>query len=466
MVAAACAPSRLSADDIRPLPYYSTGTPDRPAWGNPDPVPGLRAAIARATVERPVKLLTVHGMITSEPNYSTSTLKALTSSLKLSMSGDPVPINLARGYEIQLVYGPQPADVVPAKMTSRLTRTIWVDEAQVPKLIAYELFWAPIRDDLKYRYLGCFESRSSEADRARAAVPWDCPKFGAKRNTGARALANGWLKDGLMVRGFADAVIANGATGDVLRDDLSLATCVMATDVIAYRKRFATAAPTAAAAPTLDVLETFEKKRCDAKAVEAQLPDFAPSFLGPGGSNLEYFAITYSLGSYLFLEAQARGMFDRADQADPVQFAMFDGGTIYMFANQVSLLTLANLSGVCLLPPPEGEPSPPEKVEACPNWRLKTPDQWVDDMMDRSVPGRLATYVAFNDPSDALGFELPPFLADAGLGRLINVTVRNPAFTIPFLLRSPSDVHTKHDQNDAIIDALVNGITIPATARP
>src|SRR6202008_3397415 len=79
--------------------------------------------------------------------------------------------------------------------------------------------------------------------------------------------------------------------------------------------------------------------------------------------NQRAFAVTESLGSYFFLDAQLRRMQGvRPDDNDLYAFLMFDLGTVYMFANQVSLLHLGALRAVCEIDAPESAP--------CPNRRL------------------------------------------------------------------------------------------------
>jgi hypothetical protein len=454
---AACASSKLKPEDIRMLPYTQPGQSGQTSWPDHSPVQGLREALRHATPERPIKLLVMHGMIVSKSRFSDHIQDQIAAKgLGLVADSERAQVELYRGYSIELGYGPQPVGPVPRTMTSRLTRTIWRDQpGGPPRLIVYEMFWAPVRDDVKYRYLGCFETRAEPRHRADAEVDWLCPEIRAKRNTNTRAAINGGVKDGLMVRGFADAVIVNGAVGDILRDDLSLATCVMAKDTLAYlaaAKSSSTALLTPVAVSSINVLTDYGKTRCDSSQLTQ---DEIGQLRGPmvGMQNLEYFAITNSLGSYYFMEAQSRRMWgEPVDKQDTVQFQMFDQGTVYMFANQVSLLSLANLKGWCV---PEAD------QKDCPNFRLRSIMDW-----DSTGGGGLTTYVAFNDVDDMLGYELPPYLADVGFGRLINVSVHNPAFAVPFVFRNPGEVHTRQADNPAIVDAIVNGITIPDPRAP
>jgi hypothetical protein len=272
-----------------------------------------------------------------------------------------------------------------------------------------------------------------------------------------------------MVRGFADAVIINGAAGDVMRDDLSLATCAMAYDTLAYIRYVKPDVQRAVVARVpdlsedrlvrLSVLPRFSAQRCDASNFQQNDIETLHriSFLG---KNREYFAITHSLGSYFLMDAQARHRWGKSAETDGFdQLQMFDQATIFMFANQVALLNLANLEMKCI---------PVAETEPCANRRLTS--IWKEDESNREkdfFSFGSTDYVAFNDVDDDLGFELPPYLADVGFGRMINVSVRNPAFwSIPFIIRNPAEVHTRQEDNPAVVHAVINGITLPPQGAP
>ncbi|MFO1289724.1 MAG: hypothetical protein U1E82_03810, partial [Nitrosomonas sp.] len=74
----------------------------------------------------------------------------------------------------------------------------------------------------------------------------------------------------------------------------------------------------------------------------------------------------------------------------------------------------------------------------------------------------MTTYVAFNDVNDLLGFELPPYLSDTSLfGTLVNISVQNPGLTVPFIFKNPGAAHLGHEDNPAVIEAMVEGIVFP-----
>lgn len=44
------------------------------------------------------------------------------------------------------------------------------------------------------------------------------------------------------------------------------------------------------------------------------------------------------------------------------------------------------------------------------------------------------------------------------LGQLVNVSVRNPGFSIPWLFKNPKDAHNNYFENEAVINAVVEGL--------
>lgn len=431
----ACSANRaLQPEQIRPL-HYSTG------YAQNRPVEGLRAAL-QASPDRPVQVMVLHGMIANEAPYSDKLQEALAQRLGLREATNSGPITVHRGYSFTPYYGREPfSDVEWPLPVSTLRRTAWVD-ADAPagapeRLVFYELLWSPLRDEVKQRFIGCFET---EALRDSA----DCESFSASRpNTDPPALLNRMLKDQFMVNGFADATLVVGPTGDVLRDDVMLALCALAVDILR---------------PLPGMVPQAEGERCDLAQV-APTPELQQQ-AGSALSDAKVFGITHSLGSFLILDAQHRfaqarvepdGVFGSGN--DSVQelllYWLFDDATIFMNANQVALLSLARLQ-------PE-DCVPDEGSGPCPNRLLRRPDPW-----DGPPPmTQMSTYVAFNDTDDVLGFELPPWLADTDTNRYINVSVSNPGWYLPGLLKDPAAAHTAQERNPAIVQAIAEGFEVP-----
>ena len=206
----ACVPQRhLSAQDVRPL-HYSTGRLGATR------VDGIRQALERSK-DAPVRVLVAHGMIANAPHYSRLLQKNIADRLGLQPGVSSEATVIDRGYNVTVMSGPQPFDQRLPMSSSEIRRTSWVNEANpaAERVVFYEMLWAPIRDEVKNRFLGCFESRPL-ANREKC-VPFSA----AQPNTDGRTLVNGALKDDIMVGGFADAMMVLSPVGDVLRDATS-----------------------------------------------------------------------------------------------------------------------------------------------------------------------------------------------------------------------------------------------------
>jgi hypothetical protein len=415
--------TRVEPDAIRPLSN----------WGNLSRIEGLKHALSQSP-DAPVRVLVIHGMITSKPGYSENLQKRVASQLNLVQIKSTESTAIVRGYDFTVFSGPQPFSEALQLKPSQLRKSTWAspEKQAVGRIIFYEMLWAPLRDDVKNRFLACFESRLRDK-----AV--DCTPFSAaKPNTDPRSLVNGVLKDRILVEGFADATIVLGPIGDVLRDDVSLAMCNIAADTLEAQGL----GPARSLAQRCE-LATISNDRAKVAAAAVTL------------AATQFNVITHSLGSFLVMDAQQRAAQVRAmSEADTLQetlaFHLLDRATVYMMANQISLLQLGRLTATC---------TPEELGAKCPNRWLRT----LGEAENRNMPlGQMTSYIAFNDIDDLLGFELPPYLADTGLtGPLVNVSVQNPGLSIPFLFKDPSAAHTHHVDNLAVIQALIMGIDLP-----
>lgn len=432
------------------------------------PVPGILSAVRHSA--DPVRVLVVHGMKTNSPKYSATLQEQIVARLGWSNSAGRGPVSeavitLQRGYDVTVISGSQPLNAQPRTQiapgfetqppgvqlpSSTIRKTVWRGKSGDADLEFYEVLWAPLRDRVKETYLSCFEGADAPAER--------CPTPAAAQNKSRRNLANRAIKDEIVVGGLADATIVLGGVGDVLRDDLELAFCHIMVDILS-RKGLA--------------LDPIPNSRCDvATAVEERNWPKANVTLDES----RFVALTHSLGSFFIMDAQRQAMRymntdwprqqdaketrrARLFQRSAALFHLLEGSAIFMRANQISLLELGRLSAIC---------EPHDEADECPNRRLQTTDQWLDSEV-RSAMTPMTFYVAFNDADDLLGFELPPYLAETGeLGTMVNVTVRNPAFRIPWLFAHPSHVHNRSDENSVVIGHIVNGIQFigPGTAMP
>jgi hypothetical protein len=446
---AACgADQTLHPADIRPL-HYSTGKLGL------ERVDGLRQAL-QASPDEPVRVLSLHGMITHEPRYSAELQARLAERLGLEVGPDSGQVEMARGYEFVPAYGQQPFGGVSKLPLSQLRRTAWTkreaDGRLVDRLVVYEMLWSPLRDQVKETFVGCFERGDTGKSNA-------CKPFSASLpNTDTRLPINRALKESVTLGGFADATLVLGPIGDVIRDDLTLALCVIGAEFLV---------------PNADALFSSARQRCNLAEVARRGSNQAAA--GEKLSQVKFLALTHSLGSFLFMDAQhafvaAQGHANAAmegkgaapcgkdqqscdeEQQAQLLFAMTDQATVFMNANQVSLLALARLSSAgCTT-----------AIGArCPNPYLRARSGANEPWNQQFGMPRMTVFVALNDTDDLLGFELPPFLADTDGNRFVNVSVRNPAFKVPGLFKSPAGAHTHQAQNAAVIQAIVDGFSMP-----
>jgi len=433
--------TRLSQQDIRPL-HHSSGPMAL------DRVNGLRQALA-ASPHAPVRVLAVHGMITHEAGYSSDLQDRLAERLELQRAdvtqSAPQSVTLARGYDFVPTYGAQPFDGVAKLPNSSLQRRAWTqpgpDGRPQERLVVYELLWATLRDQIKQTFAGCFERGESGTTPA-------CKAFSkALPNPDPRYLVNRALKEAVTLGGFADATLVLGPIGDVIRDDLTLALCVVAADFLA---------------PAGNALQAASQTRCN-------LADRARAHGGQVAAaqrlqQSRFLAVTHSLGSFFLMDAQhaftdagaetagldcTRGGLVCDEQIqNQLLFQMTDQATVFMNANQVALLALARL---------KSEGCQPTVGTVCPNPYLrKRLDPW---SQPQGMP-RMTVFVGLNDTNDVLGFELPPFLGDTDGNRFVNVSVRNPAFAIPGIFKNPGGAHTNQADNPAVIEAIAEGFPL------
>jgi hypothetical protein len=449
--------SRIGPSHVRPLPLAVE------ADGSLR-IRYLRSALDSAGAE-PVRVLVVHGMRTRETGYSDTLQFGIARRLKLVARPFEKPVELERGYQVQLTAGANPQNTVPLPL-SEIRRRAWYDPATgQDRLVMYELRWSPTRDAVKDHYFGCFES----GPRKEAT----CPEPAATRNPDRKWALNRRLKDDLMVDGFGDATVVLGPTGELLRDDVDLAFCWIASEVLGEKG--------------LLVERSQPGIRCD---LGRQIRRTERGRANTELARVHLFGITHSLGSFLVMDAHQRYFLARAlararadtagtgadcpplgastvlgqpvaDDLDEVRadalFHLLDDVTVYMRANQVALLNLARLQPDCF-----GFPGEDERGARCPNRALPTVHCSASAVGGH---GQFSDYVAFNDVNDLLGFELPPYLAETEpFGKLVNVSVGNEHrnLSLPSLLKNPGDVHTSSDRNPAVLDAIVNGLPNPA----
>lgn len=416
--------TKLEDKDIRWVPGL-----DGKKLDNIGHVNGIRQALSES--KTPVRVFMVHGMITKDPNYSVAFQASIGKKLELVRVRQYPVMPLERGYQLAVMSGPQPFEA-KAPM-SEIRKTSWVDSSNKERLVFYELLWAPLRDEMKRQFIACYESRLTEGCNNVTKV---------NRAKDSRMIINGWIKDDIMVNGFADAMLVLSPLGDVIRDDVNQAMCIIASDVLIHA----------------GFQKSAKSGRCDllglAKSQESR--QRAGMILG----DTKFITVTHSLGSFLVLDTQQRYARSNLqsphpsnieianEQRDEFLFSLTDQSTVFMMANQIGLLQLVRLETVCWAK---------DNEELCPNRLVPT----VNKGLTVEARGQLRRFVAFNDSDDLLGFELQPYLSSASVyGPLVNVSVRNSGFSIPWLFKNPKGAHTNHFENEIIINAVTDGFEL------
>jgi len=416
--------STIRNADLRPLPYVGE-------W--PNRFDGIKNRLKeQRSPADPIRLIVVHGMRTHERGYSDSLQRRIAKLLKLSTDKkrDTTTIHIVRNYSFVVTHGRQQFGQAKP-LESEIRKTTWhrsAGRAKDTTLIVYEVFWAPFRDVIKNGFLGCLESRSVREEFK--CNEWVPPKY---RNQDSRQLLNGRAKDELLVDGFGDATMVMGPLGEIMQDDIDLAMCIVATDVIRP-----------------EALMSLNTNRCELAENAGLIGDSRK--LRQLLASRDVFVVTESLGSFLLLDGQQRAAVKRVEDSASISgFSLLDSATVYMFANQVSLLGLARLS-YCKRSENECAAAPDSSTPAF----LQLTQGSKDTL------GIQTKYLAFNDVDDLLTFEIPPYIAKSDfLGPIVNISVQNPTWAIPGLLKNPK-THTLYWKNPAAVRAIVYGLTIPA----
>ena len=428
---------RLKPEDIRPLPPRHGVNPSAAS----DTVTGIRHALESQS--RVVRVLAIHGMLTDTPSFSVDWQRNLSKKLNKGRKKEERliadrwvdVIALKRGYPFQIMTGPEPHPDVES-LPSKLLVYHWHTPDNKKQLIYYALLWAPFRDITKNRFLACFEDENEPKNAS-------CANGAARKNTSRRAYLNKKLKETILVGGLADASIVMSDLGDVLREDVDHAMCVIARETLADVAKI----------EERQVVGTPPRdKSCNVMPADSVQAVHLRAQFSKRVTEAPIIVITHSLGGFLLMDGQVRAA-ARAAQGDSAKgdrwtpYELLSGATVFMMANQISLLGLGRL-GVCYS----------ATAAACANKLADSTARLFSNAAVLPIRGKPTRYIAFNDVNDLLGYELPPYLPELfPFGSLINVSVRNPALRVPLLIKEPGYTHTHYHDNPAVIGAIVNG---------
>jgi hypothetical protein len=195
--------------------------------------------------------------------------------------------------------------------------------------------------------------------------------------------------------------------------------------------------------------------------------DAAPAEAVPPPADKIFVIVSESLGSFIVMDVLSAP----PDQAETAKRALLERTfDLYFFANQFSLLTLARLWDGCLTPTTDADTA--ALTAAVPEAAALATSGGIDEAHRRASPMHaLALWsqgaarpagpalakraeaprqiIAFNDPSDALTFEVP----EVPGAKVANVYDRNSIAWL-WLFENPVTAHTGHSQNRAVMRTL------------
>jgi hypothetical protein len=130
--------------------------------------------------------------------------------------------------------------------------------------------------------------------------------------------------------------------------------------------------------------------------------------------------------------------------------SMFRKGVpLFLFANQIPLLDPASVPASAA-----GSTAISESTAA------------LTDLAERLPQGAVLTVVAFSDPSDMLSYRVPAIATarKSAVIRVVNIAVRNQSVGLWWLVSDPLAAHTGFPKTRAVMNEMVNGMTIEASA--
>jgi hypothetical protein len=334
-------------------------------------------------------------------------------------------------------------------------------------LVLDEINWWPIVLSLKCRRIVAAEVRLSGPDRYLIQVcsqksaqepdglgrffPWIDPdqatQLEAVKPRGA--LINRTLKDSLVDWGLSDVLLATGPMSGILRDGIRQLMAQSA----AFDPNLTAGANLANASEQYNWRAQLQK---------------------PPALDQEFIGVTHSLGAYLLFNtlstdsAAAAGPQLAAAEAQRVaaensaiQYIFGRMSLIYLFANQLQELEIANLEAIPANLPTQLksrglEPPPPPPTNPAANFRTLV-NRWQElqsnfqaALHPTSEEARQKLQlVAWNDPSDVLTWRVPRI----GNVDVVNLYVQNARHWF-WLFESPSAAHGDYAENESVLHVM------------
>jgi hypothetical protein len=453
-----CLGVALSACSSAPIIYSSKDLPNGVANGS---VPPLRETLP--TDGTPIRLIMVHGVGDHCPGYALDPDQGWLKTKTITHLGiTPIPGTFEKPRYVNVsVFMGGAADKRARVAFSRQSYVLRLrDQDPEVKVEAIEITWSPLTQWLKSNQLGYDSPSTTPLPGANEVGCTEAPDadIPVTKEPPPRLLVDRIIKESVFDRSLADAILYSGTYGPVMERGLAEALCHAITS-------------------------TPDDKKCEWPTDEERR-------VHPH----RYYFLTHSLGSRMTYDVMLDLCGYRTDaKANPFtsnesdkarQFVagmLADTNAVYMMANQLSLLGLANVppdarSGTGLHPYLEFKASSlisaePGVTSAPPQTRSTNGSSFGDVLRplaqirasvrgSENVGAPTLQILSFNDTNDLLTWHVPPWYVnddpDAPDSRpeisITNVFVRNSP---PLLvLESPAPAHSNYFVNQDVWDVI------------
>ncbi len=381
-------------------------------------------SVIQSETGRPVHILYVHGMAAEEAGGSSALIRGICRYAEVQCTKE----TRKRVERRIITLGPRPD-------ATYLKKRIWENDVEwassqpfvdryilprvgKPPVVLDEINWWPLLAALKCRILVSPETALSGIDHKKLDLchknepnnrhyPWidgDAFEQAMRGPTISKGgmLFNSWLKHSLMNWGMSDAVVALGPMRYYFR-----------------------------------------------QAINGGMK-YAAEYDGRGTSGQNFVIVSASLGSFIVLDAATK------TDTPAAREVVGETSNLYFFANQFALLELGRIAqlprsselSVNKLAPPLTEPdlSPLQMLETWSRGQTSS---------EKKLTTKLRQIIAFNDPSDALTFNVPKIpAADGNQTLVVNIYVRN-GFDWFGLFKNPFKAHTGHSENQVVLKQML-----------